>query len=70
MGSEDVATENNPVAHDGTLCMVKFTIKNFNTNHDLRIQLFKVGDAEDLESANYFTTSIALGLMAVIALMV
>ena len=49
MGSSDEVTETNPIAQEGTLCMVKYTIKNFNKNHDMRIQLFKIGDADDLE---------------------
>ena len=73
MGSSDEVTETNPIAQEGTLCMVKYTIKNFNKNHDMRIQLFKIGDADDLEEgASYinFTSSIALGLMAIVSFII
>ena len=71
MGSIDEVTETNPVAAEGTLCLVKYTIKNKNTNHDMRVQLFKIGDEHDLEEgANFITSSIALGLLAVISLMI
>ena len=71
MGSEDVVTETNPIANEGTLCLVKYTIKNFNKFHDLRVQLFKIGDASDLEEgANFIASSVALGLMAVLAFII
>ena len=71
MGAEDVVTEINPVPAEGTLCLVKYTIKNKNENHDMRVQLFKIGDEHDLEEgANFITSSIALGLLAIISLMI
>ena len=48
MGSVDEVTEVNPVAAEDTLCLVKYTVKNANKNHDMRIQLFKIGDEHDL----------------------
>ena len=37
MGSVDEVTDVNPVAAEGTLCLVKYTVKNANKNHDMRI---------------------------------
>ena len=51
----------------GTLCNVKYMIDNDNIHHDLRIQIFKMADADDIEPEELaalkpvmFTATIAL----------
>ena len=53
IGDVDVATEENPVPQEGTLCLMKYVITNANDNHDLRVQIFRVGgpEIEEPESA-------------------
>ena len=72
MGSEDEVTDTNPVKNEGVLCLVKYTVKNKNKHHDMRVQLFKVGDEHDLEgeAASFLTSSIALGVMAIISFVI
>lgn len=40
--------------NEGVLCLVKYLVDNDNTYHDLRIQIFKIGDASDFEEEAAF----------------
>ena len=68
MGSEDVVTEINPVPQEGVLCLVKYQIVNANDVHDMRVQLFKIGDEHDEDDGSiYLRSTIAVVIMSVLA---
>ena len=72
IGDLDVVTETNPVPNEGTLCLMKYVITNANENHDLRVQLFRVGGPEDPdeEGAKTIASALSLALLALMAFII
>ena len=64
MGTVD-PTGNN----EGVLCLVKYLLDNDNQNHDLRIQIYKMGgDDEDEGSIRNFGYAGAMAAVALLAM--
>ena len=72
IGDIDEVTEENPVPAEGTLCLMKYVITNANDNHDLRVQIFRVGgpDDEEEDSAKYITSVLAVALLSLMAFII
>ena len=46
MGTEDPDGYN-----EGILCLIKYMVDNDNTYHDMRVQIFKIADGDDVEGS-------------------